>query len=111
MPHEFEFDFDDIRVMLPEYGFPTPPLFGFATVAYWPDGDWHIKGLTLTGYKAGIGEILRTGVYVQKRVAIPPASYGLFFALVECLEESPWRQRLENEVHNQRLKLSVGITE
>ena len=26
MPHEFEFDFDDIRVMLPEYGFPTPPL-------------------------------------------------------------------------------------
>lgn len=98
-----QLDFDFVDISVPSaLDINTPPLSGFAIISYYRDGDWFVSGITITGYRGMVDEVSHSGVYVRKCVKIDPREHPLMYqAMVDRLETSPWRERIEEEILHQ----------
>ena len=81
-------------------GFHAAPVDGVADIHFRDSQEWHVTGITLTGYRrATAAEVEKTGVFVQKWVPLDPQQHEwLYNQICERLEQAPLSANVEAEI-------------
>jgi len=95
-----DIEFNELPLLVDLDGFHAAPVDGVADIHFRDSQEWHVTGITLTGYRrATAAEVEKTGVFVQKWVPLDPQQHEwLYNQICERLEQAPLSANVEAEI-------------